>query len=183
MGLNALLKKQLGHGPKFHKLHIHSLFIPVRRNWTYFRCMGSGFQDNGWFSKLPYLTMKLGHWPKFRKWRIYSLSNPGARNWDYSHSMGSGFRDTGRFSKVSYLGMNSRTCTYSLFLPQGVEIELIFTLGSYGQRFLRYRLICKIAIFGHLPSFMPKYGTFENWPVSSKLLPVEQNKLNFNPLG
>ena len=28
--------------------------------------------------------------------------------------------------------------------------------------------------FGHLPSLMPKYGNFDNWPVSRKPLPVEQ---------
>ncbi len=28
--------------------------------------------------------------------------------------------------------------------------------------------------FGHLPSFMAKYGNFENWPVSWKPLPVER---------
>ena len=31
----------------------------------------------------------------------------------------------------------------------GVEIELIFTLDSYEQQFLRYGRIFKIAIFGH----------------------------------
>ena len=27
---------------------------------------------------------------------------------------------------------------------------------------------------GQWPSFLPKYGNFENWPVSQKQLPVEQ---------
>ena len=128
MGLDALLKNKLGQGSTFKKLHIHSLSIPEHRNWAYFRCMGSGFRDNGWFSKLSYLPMKLGHWPKFQQWHIYSLSNPGARKWDHSHS--TCFWDTGRFSKFSYLGMNSRGCTCTLFLPQRVEIELIFTLRA-----------------------------------------------------
>ncbi len=32
--------------------------------------------------------------------------------------------------------------------------------------------------FGHLLSFMPKYGNFEKWPVSRILLPIEQKLLN-----
>ncbi len=34
--------------------------------------------------------------------------------------------------------------------------------------------MCNFWNFGHFPSFMPKYGNFENWPVSWKSLPVEQ---------
>ncbi len=37
--------------------------------------------------------------------------------------------------------------------------------------------------FGQWPSFMPKYGNFENRPVSRKPLPIEEKKVNFNPLG
>ncbi len=108
MGVDVLLKNQLGHGSKFQKLHIHSLSNSGRRNWAYIRSMGSDFRDNGWFSKLPYLTMK------------YSLSNPAARNWAHSRSTDSGFRDTGRFSKLSYLGRNSKKLhIYSLSIPRG----------------------------------------------------------------
>ncbi len=109
MGLDTLLKN---HGSK---LHIHSLSNP-----GLFSLYGERF---AWFSKLLYLGMKLGLWPKFQQWHMYFLSNPGAQNWAHSRSTASGFRDTGRFSKFSYLGMNSRGCTYTLFLPQGVEIE------------------------------------------------------------
>ena len=34
--------------------------------------------------------------------------------------------------------------------------------------------MCNFWNFGQLPSFMPKYGNFENGPVSWKQLPVEQ---------
>ncbi len=34
-----------------------------------------------------------------------------------------------------------------------------------------------------IPDFMPKHGNFENWPVSQKRPPVEQNKLSFDPVG
>ncbi len=78
--------------------------------------------------------MHLGNWPKCQKLHIYPLSTPGCRILPYFFSTGSGFRDTDHFSKLSYLGMklgnwpNSRSCTYNLFLPQGVEIKLIFAL-------------------------------------------------------
>ena len=38
----------------------------------------------------------------------------------------------------------------------------------------RSRYTCNFCNFGHLPSFMPKYGNFENRPVSQKPLPIEQ---------
>ena len=52
------------------------LSTPWGQNLTYFRFMGSSFQDTGPFSKLPYLGMKLGHWQKFQKLHIYSLFYP-----------------------------------------------------------------------------------------------------------
>ncbi len=147
MGFDALLKNQLGHGPKFQKLHIHLISIPGGRNWAYFRSMGSGFLDNCWFSKLPYLARKLVHWPKFQTWHIYSLSNPRARNLAHSRSTGSRFRDTGQFS---YLGMNSKSCTYTLFLPPGGLKLSLFLL--YGPRFPRYGPYLGMKL-GHWPKF------------------------------
>ncbi len=73
------------------------------------------------------LGNQLGHWPKFRA-------------------------DTGPFSKLPYLGMKlchsqkSRSCTYTLFLPQWVEIELIFDLWAAVSEI---RGDFKIYIFGH----------------------------------
>ncbi len=37
--------------------------------------------------------------------------------------------------------------------------------------------------FGQLPSFMHKYGNFENRPISWKLVPVEQKLAQFRPPG
>ena len=34
--------------------------------------------------------------------------------------------------------------------------------------------MCNFWNFGHLPSFLPKYGSFENWPVSWKPQTVER---------
>ncbi len=41
-----------------------------------------------------------------------------------------------------------------------------------------YLYLCNFWNFGQWPSFMPKYGNFENGPVSRKPLPVER-KLSF----
>ncbi len=177
MGLDALLENQLGHGPKFQKLHIHSLSSPgggVGWYLGYFSSTGSGFRDMGPFLKLPYFGMKLGKWPKFQKLHIYPLCSPGGRNWGYFCSTGSGFQDTGPFSKLPYIwvrnlasGQSSRSCTYTLFLPQRVEIELN---SLYAQWFPRYRLIFKIAIFGH-----------ETWPLAK--VPELAHILSFYPTG
>ncbi len=91
--------------PKFQKLHMYAHSTEGGPNRDYFCSTGSGFQDTGQFSNLPYLGIKLGKWPKFQKLHIHPLSTPGGSKW-------------------------------SLFL-------------LYGQRFLRYRPIFKIAIFGH----------------------------------
>ena len=79
-----------------------------------------------------------GHetWPlaKLQKLYINSLSTPRGRNWAYFYSTGSIFWDMRSFSKLPYLGMklghwqNFQKCTYTLFYPMGVKIELIFTL-------------------------------------------------------
>ncbi len=214
--LTALLENQLGHWPKFQKLHIYTLSTPVvggyvgggggqnqatgsmclrygkicktvifghetwplaknskvahilslyprgsstpeGRNWAYFPSTGSGFQDTGWFSKLPYLGMKLSHWPKSRSF-TYTLSNLGGWNWAYFRSTGSGFQNTGRFSKLPYLGMKLghwpkfQKLKHILSSPKGSKLSL-FSL--YGQRFLKHRPIFKIAILGH-----------ETWPLA-----------------
>ncbi len=46
MGLDVLLKNQLAHGPKFQKLHIHSLSTRDVETEHIFCSMGSGFRDN-----------------------------------------------------------------------------------------------------------------------------------------
>ena len=99
--------------------------------------MGSGFWDMGRFSKLPYLGMKLGHKPKCQKLQIhvYPLSTPRGRNWAYFRSVGQRFLRSGQ---LSYLGMKlghwpkyQNCCTYTLFPPQGGEIELISALRGF----------------------------------------------------
>ena len=56
---------------KVEVAHIGSVYLPQGGEiWAYFSSTGSGFQDMGWSSKLPYMGMKLGKWPKFQKWHI-----------------------------------------------------------------------------------------------------------------
>ena len=134
---------------KFQKLHIYCVSTPGGQIWAYFWYMGSGFQDMGGFSKLPYLGMKLGHWPKFQKLHIYySLSTPGGRNWAYFHSTDSGYEisifrhETWTLAKVSEVAH----IPVLPFYPKGWKLSLVLI---YGQRFPRYGLIFDIAIFGH----------------------------------
>ncbi len=48
--------------------------------------------------------------------------------------MGSGFRDTSRLAKLKYLGLefekSFRSCIWTIFLPQRVEVELIVVLEA-----------------------------------------------------
>ena len=158
IGQRPYLGMKLGNWQKFQKLHICS-FYPRGRNWVYFRSMGNGFWDMGWFSKLPFLGMNLAHWPRFQKLHIYTPSTPGGRNGTYFRSTGSvsqiwadfqnshfgawnsfkrsSFRDMGRFSKLPYLGMKhgkwaklQKLHIYSLSTPGGRNWAYFRSKGS-----------------------------------------------------
>ena len=72
------------------------------------------------------------------------------------------------------IGQSSRSCTYTLLLPQGVELELIIPLwAAFSKLRARYELTFNIAKFGqetctlplipevvHTPSFNPKVSKF-----------------------
>ena len=100
--------------------------------------MGSGFWDTGRCSNLPYLGMKLaiGQSSRSCTYTVLPPGGGGGRNWNYFRSIGSGFRDMGQFLNLPYLGMelghwpSPRSCRYTPFLPQGVQIELIFALWA-----------------------------------------------------
>ncbi len=84
------------------------------------------------------------------------------------------------------IGQSARSCTYSLSTPEGSKLSL-FSL--YGQHFLRYGMIIKIAIFGHetqalskvpgymrfLPQRVEIELIFALWAVVSELLADFQN--------
>ncbi len=132
MGLGALFNNQLGHGPKFQKLHIHSLPISGRRNWTSFCSMGSGFRDNGWFSKLPYLDMKLACLAIGQNFRsgTYTLFYPGVQNRAHSHST-----DTTVFELLA----DFQICHISTWIPEVAHILSFFSKGLKLRLFFALR--------------------------------------------
>ncbi len=145
MGLDALLENQLGHGPKFQKLHIYSLSTPGGQHWVYFCSTGSGFRDMGRFSKLPYLARNLSIGQSSRSY-TQALSTPGGWNVAYFLSMGSGFQDTGRLSKLLYLGLK----TWPLVkVPEVTYIVLSF-----------YPMGSKLSLFWPYEHRFPKYGQY-----------------------
>ncbi len=90
--------------------------------------------------------------------------------------MGSGFQDTVQFSNLPYLGMElgksrevakvPEVAHILSFYPRGLKLRL-FSL--YGQWFLRYGPIFKIAIFMH-----------ETWQVAK--VPEVSHILSFYPI-
>ena len=117
-------------------MYIYFLSTRSARNRAYFRFMSSGFRDTNHCSKLP-------HSGTIKNWNLKNIpqvahiifSTPRSRNWSYFRSTGSGVRDTGCFFKLPYLAMkpgiwNTQSCICTLFVSQGVEVELIFNLRS-----------------------------------------------------
>ena len=145
--------------PHGSKLSLFSLYGPWLRRYRLI-CKIAIFGHKTWpLAKVPEVAHARCFYPR-------------ELNWAYFHSMGSGFWDTGRFSKLPYLGMkpghwekSARSCTYALFLPQGVEIEPIFVLRAV---VFKMRTIFKVAIFGH-----------ETWQVAK--LPELAHILSFYP--
>ncbi len=74
-------------------------------------------------------TCTLGHWPKFQRWHIHSLLPRGSKLSSFS-LYGQQFLRYWPIFKTVIFGMNSRSCTYTLFLLQRNEIELIFALRT-----------------------------------------------------
>ncbi len=103
-------------------------FYPRESRLSLFSLHGQRFPQ---FSKLPYLGMKLGHWTKFPKLHVY----PGGRKlifapWAAFSEIGAVFQNWHIWAWNLAIRQSSRSCTYTLSLPQRVEIELIFTLWA-----------------------------------------------------
>ncbi len=188
---------KLGKWPKFQKLHICSLSTQGGHNSAYFCSTCSGFRDTGQISKLPYLGWNLAIGLGARSFTYNVFLPHGGRNWAYFRSTHSGFRDTGQwnlaigqsrtctvflhdfrdmswFSKLPHLGMKlghwpkcQKLPLYSLSTPKGSKLSF-FSL--YGQSFLRYRIIFKLAILGH-----------KTWQVAK--IPEVAHMLPFYPRG
>ncbi len=146
-------------------------------NLSLFRSTGSSFWDTGPFLKLPYFSMKLGHWPKCQQLHIYPLSNPGGRNRACFSSTAvvseilADFQNCHIWAWNLAIGQSSRSCTYSLFLPQGVENLACF--NSTGSGFQDTGRFSKFAIFrgmklGHWPKFQKLHIYFLNYTLSPK---------------
>ncbi len=103
--------------------------------------------------------------------------------------MAGGLRGTVRYSTLPHLVMkldhwlNSRSCTYILFLTWRIDIKLIFALRPIWLRLLRYKPIFNNAILFHespklyiLPFSTP---TNWNWPYFHSTAPVSKIQGHF----
>ena len=130
--------------------------------------MGSAFQDTDRFPKLSYFAWNLAKvphtlsvYPSGSKLGLFSLYRQRFPRYGSIFKLAISGHDTGHWQSF-------RNCTlHSLFLPQGVEIELSFP---------RYRPIFKIAIFGHEAWQSAKssrsctyYDILSFYPMESKL--------------
>ncbi len=120
-------------------LHIYSLSTPEVEIELFFPSNSSGFWDTADFQNCHIWAWNLAIGQSARSCTKSLSFYPNGSNLSlYFCSKGSGFWDIGRFSKLPYLGMklgdsfgqSSRSCTFTLFLPQGIEIELIFALRA-----------------------------------------------------
>ncbi len=79
--------------------------------------------------------MELGHWQKFQKLYIYSISTHRVEI-KLTFTLPAAVSEISQFSKTTTSGHETWTPTkvaavgHTLFLPQGVEIELIFALRA-----------------------------------------------------
>ncbi len=125
------LDMKLGHWPKFQMLHIISLSTSDVQNWAYFRSTDSSFRDTVRFSKMPYLGVKhvmqlaliLSFYPRGSKLSLfwfYRLRFPRYRT----------IFKIAQFGHETWPLANSRSCTYTVLLLRGVEIDLMFALWA-----------------------------------------------------
>ncbi len=75
--------------------------------------------------------MRLGYWPKFHKLHIYPLSTPGGEIELLAlqavvSEIWANFQNCHIWAWNLTISQISGSCTYILFLPEGIEIELIF---------------------------------------------------------
>ncbi len=134
MDLDDLLENQLGHLQKFQKLHIKSIStsgVGIELHEQQFTRYVAIFKiaifgdETCPLAKVPEVAHIHSLYPKGSKLSLFSL-------------YGQRFLRYRPIFKMPYLGIklsmaigqNARSCTYTLFLPHRVEIELIFTLWA-----------------------------------------------------
>ncbi len=131
------------HQPQWGSLNCRQLSQLVcteqSDNCTLYTCKQQTEEDN---NKRPMgldalLENQLGHLPKFQKLHIYSISTSGVEFgliftlWAVVSEIRANFQNCHIYRHETWsLAQSSRSCTYTLFLPQEVEIELIFALRA-----------------------------------------------------
>ncbi len=151
--MSCLRIMQLGHWPKFQKLHIHYL-NPKGVTWAaLFSLYVQHFPSYGLIFKITIFVHET--WPQAKVpevAHILSVNSRGSK-WSLFSLFEQWFPRYRPISKLPYWAWNmatdqsSRSCTHTLFQPlMGVEIELIFTLWAAVSKIWAD---FKIAIFGH----------------------------------
>ena len=146
------LGMELGHRKKFKKLHIQSLSTPRGWNWDYFALQAAVSEIRADFPNCHIWAWNFATGKSSKYWGVQSLSTPRGWNWTYFALRAAVSEVRANFPNCHIWAWNLvpdkrfRSCTYTLFLPQGLKLSL-FSL--YGQQFPRYRPIFKIVIFGH----------------------------------
>ena len=134
MGLGALLENQLCHFPKFHKLHIHVYSIStsgveielIFTLWAAVMIFKIAiFGHEIWsLAKVPEVAHITLFPPKvFKIELIFALRAVVSE-------MRANFQNCRICAWNLAIGQSARSCTYTLFLRQGVELELIFALRA-----------------------------------------------------
>ncbi len=97
------------------------------------------FSDTGQFSKFTYmyLGMKPGIWKKFQKLHMDPYTTPKGSKLSLFSLYGQPFPSYGAFFKIAMIvghdviEKSSRTYIWAIFLPQRVEIELMFAVRAW----------------------------------------------------
>ncbi len=100
--------------------YMHILCLTIRaRNWVYFRAMGSGYRDTGrLILKIAILWHEISIWKTFQKLHMVFLPVVSGIQVD--------FQNCSIWAWNMGLDKSSRKCACTLFVPQRVEVELIF---------------------------------------------------------
>ncbi len=158
MGLDALLENQLGHWPKFQKLHIYSLSTSgsVEIELVFILC-AAAYKIRADFQNCHIWAWNLAIGPKFQKLHIYSLSTPGGWNWAHFCSTGSGFGDMRQFLKLP-LAKVPKVAHIPFFYPWGSNLSC----SKWRQNDLEcYKTKCIPCMLNYCP-WVPNFNPFRS---------------------
>ncbi len=143
----------------------YTFFLPSG-GWygAYFHPTGIGFQDTGWFLKLPYLGME--HWQNFQKLHMYTFILLQGMEIELIFVLRAAVSEVRADFQKCHMGVKwnlvadkrSQSCIYILsFYPGGSKLSLFLL---YGQRFPRYEAISKLPYLG---TKLSQIGVSEIW--------------------